>query len=102
MRIINLDGRDWKTAGDFYTALLASIGAPENHAHNVNALIDTMVWGGDTVVKPPYEIRVSETAKLRGRERGEIELLTRLLAEARLEFRSRRGRDIEVSLNILS
>jgi hypothetical protein len=61
-----------------------------------------MIWGGDAVVQPPYEVRVSGTAKLRGHERGEIELLARLLAEARFEFRDRRGRDIEVSLEILS
>lgn len=102
MRIINLNGKNWKTAGDFYTALLAAIGAPEKHARNVNALIDTMIWGGDAVVQPPYEVRVSGTAKLPDHDRHEIELLARLLAEARSEFRNRRGSDIEVSLKVLS
>jgi RNAse (barnase) inhibitor barstar len=58
MRWIELDGGSWTTALDFYTALLGALGAPKGHGRNINALIDSMIWGGMNAVEPPYTIRI--------------------------------------------
>src|SRR5574337_372345 len=98
MRVIELDATNWPTTGDFYDALLAAIGAPEYHGRNLNALVDSMVWGGINAVEPPYVVRISGTAKLPKETCDEIEMAKRVLAEARAEFRALRGSDAEVAI----
>ncbi|WP_436216152.1 barstar family protein [Bradyrhizobium sp. LjRoot220] len=46
MQIIELNAENWRTWRDLYDALLTALGAPEGHGRNLNALIDSMVWGG--------------------------------------------------------
>ena len=53
MRIIDLSATNWKSTLDFYDALLAALGAPRGHGKSVDALIDSMVWGGMNKVEPP-------------------------------------------------
>lgn len=102
MRSIELNAATWKTAHDFYDALLVAIGAPEGHGRNMNALIDSMVWGGINAVKPPYTVRIRGVAVLPNEVREEIELLKRYLAEGRKEFQASRTRDVEVRLETVS
>ena len=64
MRIIELDATKWKTYDDFYNAPLPSIGAPKWHGQNLNALVDSMIWGGINAVDPPYTIRILGAATL--------------------------------------
>ena len=52
MRIIEIDGSDWQSVKDFLTALRAAIGAPDWHGSNVNAFIDSMIWGGINQIEP--------------------------------------------------
>lgn len=47
MRIIDLNAENWKSILDFYDALLPALGAPAWHGHSVNAIIDSMIWGGN-------------------------------------------------------
>ena len=47
MRIIELDAAGWRNVLDFYDALLKALGAPAEHGEGVNALVDSVVWGGD-------------------------------------------------------
>jgi len=96
MRVIELDARNWRTELDFYNALLAALGAPEWHGRNLNALTDSMIYGGINAVEPPYSIRIRGTQKLAKNVRDQLETTKRVLGAARAEFRARRGHDVEV------
>jgi RNAse (barnase) inhibitor barstar len=96
MRVIELDARNWRTELDFYNALLAALGAPEWHGRNLNALTDSMIYGGINAVEPPYSIRIRGTQKLAKDVRDQLETTKRVLGAARAEFRARRGHDVEV------
>jgi len=100
MRIIELDATKWKTVIDFYNALLAAIGAPKWHGISPDALIDSMIWGGINAVEPPYTIRISGAATLPKDVHEAVELAKRVLAEGRMDYRSRRGGDVEVAIEI--
>ena len=100
MHIIELDAARWKKVLDFYDALLAAVGAPKGHGRSVDGLIDSMIWGGMNAIDPPYTVRILDADKLPKDVREEIELVKRELAEARTEFRKRKGRDVEVNFEI--
>lgn len=100
MRIIQLDATKWTTYDDFYNALLPSIGAPEWHGRNLNALVDSMIWGGINAVKPPYAVKISGTTGLPGNVRNHIETAKRALAEGRTDYQKLRGGDVEVAIEI--
>jgi hypothetical protein len=102
MRIIELDATKWKTVVDFYKALLASIGAPAWHGISPDALVDSMIWGGINTVEPPYTVRIYGAAKLPKDVRDEVELTKRVLADGRVDYRSRRSGDVEVVIEIVS
>ena len=102
MRTVNLDAKNWRTGLDFYRALLAELGAPEGHACNLNAIIDSIIWGGANMVEPPYIVRILGTEKIPKDASDEIELVRHCLDQARIEFRVRRGRDVEVGIEIVS
>jgi RNAse (barnase) inhibitor barstar len=96
IRTIELDAKNWTNAPDFYSALLAALGAPKGHGRNLNALIDSMVWGGMNLVEPPCTIRILQTQGLSKDVRDEIEMVKDAIAQARRDFRLRRGSDIEI------
>src|SRR5580693_4282422 len=100
MRAIELDAADWTSASDFYEALFAAIGAPSWHGRNVNALVDSMIYGGINATTAPYTIRVKGCANLPADARTEVELAQHALAEARQDYRASRGHDIEVLLEL--
>ena len=100
MRIIELDATRWRTALDLYDDLLPALGSPEWHGRNINALIDSMIWGGINAVEPPYVVVALNAANLSKDAREEIELLRAALIEAREEFHRRNGHDVEVELKI--
>jgi hypothetical protein len=100
MRIIDLDASNCVTILDFVDALCAVLGSPEWHGRSIDAFIDSMIWGGIDSVNPPYTVRVSGTEKISKDVRDEIELLRRCLAEAREEFRARKGHDVDVNFEV--
>jgi hypothetical protein len=100
MRIIELDATQWKTIIDFYDALLAAVGAPKWHGKSPDALIDSMIWGGINAVEPPYIVKISGAATLPKDVHDRIELIKNVLAEGRMDYRSRRGGDVEVAIEI--
>jgi hypothetical protein len=100
MRTIVLDGSSWSSRIDFYKALLSVLGAPAVHGSSVDALIDSMVYGGMLEANPPYEVLVQNVAPPEVR-RG-VEELSRALAEARRWRKENRGDDAEVTLRLLS
>jgi hypothetical protein len=101
MRIIELDAQRWRTGLDFYRDLLAAVGAPKHHGSNLNAVVDSMIWGGMNTVEPPFTIRVLAANRLPKNVREEIELVKKCLDEGRVEFRTRRGHDVEVNFEIV-
>jgi RNAse (barnase) inhibitor barstar len=100
MLVIDIDATNWRTGDDFYQALLSALGAPKDHGRNVNAVVDSVVWGGINSVQPPYTVRVSGMKNIPKQVREDIELVERCLGEARAEFQTRRGHDVEVHFEI--
>jgi RNAse (barnase) inhibitor barstar len=98
MRVIELDAKSWSTVLDFYDALLAALGAPPWHGTNIDALIDSMVWGGINSVKPPYTIRVKNLSRSPTYVIKEVELAKRALSEARMDHQARSGGDVDVQI----
>jgi hypothetical protein len=100
MRIIDLDGRRWRTALDFYQALLPALGAPSWHGESIDALIDSMVWGEINAVEAPYVVRIFNVEGLAQEVRDHIELASRAVEEGRADFRARKGYDVDVRVEI--
>src|SRR5713101_2430980 len=82
LRIIELDATRWRAALDLYDDLLPALGSPEWHGRNLNALIDSMIWGGINAVEPPYVVVVLNAANLPKDAREEIEFLRGALIKA--------------------
>jgi hypothetical protein len=102
MRAIELDAKNWRTWQDLYDALLAALGAPEWHGRSLNALVDSMVWGGINAVEAPYKIRISGTEKLSKAMLAEIDEVTQALARACAERRALGRGDVEIGFEIAS
>ena len=102
VRTIELDAQGWSTALDFYEALLAAIGAPAWHGMSIDALIDSMVWGGINSVEPPYEVLIHEVQGLADNARQEVGRAEQAIEMARTDFVQRRGHDPGVSLKVIS
>jgi RNAse (barnase) inhibitor barstar len=102
MNIIELKAQDWRTWEDFYGALLVALGAPNEHGRNLNALIDSIVWGGMNAVEPPYKIIILGVEDLSKDIRDEIHALKEGLTRARAERLASGERDVEIALEIKS
>lgn len=53
-----LDPTAWRSSDDFYQALLTTLGAPDWHGHNLDALADSIFTGDINEVDPPFRIIV--------------------------------------------
>jgi hypothetical protein len=98
VRKIELDASDWRTVIDFYEALLSALGAPERHGMNVNALIDSMVWGGINELEPPYAINVTDARNLPSDVKEALIQAIEAIRFGRADHRHRRGHDVNVDL----
>jgi len=59
VRVIDIDGRAWRSQDDFYDAIFRAIGAPEWHGRSLDALDDSMIWHDDiNDLKAPYTLRI--------------------------------------------
>ncbi|WP_244427195.1 barstar family protein [Methyloferula stellata] len=101
MRVIELDATNWKTWEDFYVALLGALGAPEWHGDSVNALVDSMIWGGINEIDPPYKFVVRNLRQAPSDVAEAVEDAKAALARGRADFRTRKGRDIIVDFEII-
>lgn len=97
-RIIEIDGQGWTTALDLYDTLLPAIGAPKEHGENINALVDSMIWGGINTLEPPYEVRIRG---LRNELRWKIEQVQQSIIKQSVDFKIKRGHDPGVSIEIV-
>lgn len=86
MRIIELDASAWPDALGIYEALVAALEAPHWHGRNINALIDSMIYGEINNIDPPYTIRFLNMDKARQPVREEIEAISTTFEEA-LQYR---------------
>lgn len=102
MQTIELHAEEWKSLRDFYDALIRALGGPAWHGRNVNALIDSIVWGDINAINPPYTICIFGVAALSDDLREHIEHLQKAISEHRSEFRAQRGYDVEVGIEIMS
>jgi RNAse (barnase) inhibitor barstar len=64
MKILMLDGTDWKTKDDFYDAFFQAVGAPSWHGRNFNALTDSIATGQINRVELPYSIQITGCEKM--------------------------------------
>jgi RNAse (barnase) inhibitor barstar len=55
---IVVTGTSWLTKEDFYTSLLTSVGAPDWHGHNLDALRDSIIGGDINQVNLPLAFRI--------------------------------------------
>lgn len=101
MRVVELDASDWEDELDFYDALKLALGSCEGHGSSPDAWIDSMVWGGMNAVEAPYIVQISGFSKCIGGVKTEIELLAKVIADARAWRLENRGDDIDVSFRFL-
>lgn len=101
MRHIELDGTKWKSVHEFYDALLRALGSPELHGRNINALVDSMIWGGINRISPPYTVRIYGISSVPKDVRDHIQLARKTILEARSEFRRLRGSEIDVEFEVV-
>lgn len=101
MRLIELDAQNWQSFHDYLDAMKTALGSPEWHGNNVDAFLDSMVWGGINMVEPPYTVRIKNTTGLRIDILEEIEILKKCIEKHRAESVTRRGYDVEVNIDIV-
>ena len=85
MRVIELDAVRWRRALDFYEDLLEALGAPNWHGRNLNALYDSIVWGGINGIEPPYSVRIRNLSQAGADARQEIDVFLAHLPEHEAE-----------------
>lgn len=98
MKVVPLDASGVKTAKQFAKLLQEAIDAIPGHGSSVESFVDSMVFGTMSNLAPPYRIEVTGAS-------GEVEAFAHRVAEAigqaRVERRTRRGEDVEVSLRLM-
>jgi hypothetical protein len=72
MRTFTLDASEWRDPVDFYDSILPLLEAPHWHGVNMNALVDSMFYGGINGVDPPYKIWIKRAANLPENVKTEI------------------------------
>lgn len=100
MTIIKLDASGWLKDSDPYRALLEAINAPSWHGCSVDALIDSMIWGGINGVEPPYVVQIVNLTLVPTQVQEVVHLIQKHLAAARLEFNQIKGRDVAVAIEL--
>ena len=100
-KLIKLDAANWKNALDFYNALLLALGAPEWHGRNINALMDSMIWGEINDVEPPYKVQIYSTKNLPADVTQELKWVEESLAEQRAYCIATRGHDVQADFEII-
>ena len=84
MTEIVIDGAEWKTAADFYSAFLGAVEAPEWHGHNLDALWDSITRGGINGRNLPYTVRVLGTARMAPEARMMLDRFRSLVEDAKI------------------
>lgn len=97
---IELDASSWNTASDFRSALKVAIGAPEWHGDTAGAFLDSIFGGGMNALKPPYIIKVVNTAQLAPALKELVHDLSSAMEATRKRRLTRTGENVAASLEI--
>lgn len=85
MKEVVLDGAGWLTKDDVYDAFFHTVGAPESHGRNFDALRDSIAGGSINQVEVPYRLVFKNYDKIGGEAKGMaddfIDLIHELAAE---------------------
>ena len=100
MRVIFLDATKWERPVDFYKSLLIALESPSGHGLNINALIDSMVYGGINGVEPPYLIQVQNTSQAPEDVMREVKLVEKHIPIARNERMHSSGLDCDIKFEV--
>ena len=98
MKIIDVNAKNLGCTPDFYKALLSELGAPVWHGVSINAVIDSVIYGGINTINPPFTIRVSYSENTSKAVLEEIAILKEQLSIHRREKLLSQDRDTEVDL----
>jgi len=93
MKLITLDGSNWTSAADFYSALLPALHAPTWHGRNLDALYDSLS-GGINGVEPPFHVVIQNGRHLPNAMGSFLEKVVTMFEDARREF----GTDISLEI----
>ena len=93
MKEILLDGAAWQSAEDFYTAFLPTVGAPDWHGHNLDALWDSLGAGGINQVNPPLRVMIRGGARMGTDAKNFVARFQKLVEDLRKD-----GIDVELHL----
>ena len=99
MRVIKLDGSEWKTPIDFAQPLFDAIEQGYPHGLSVNAFIDSMIYRGMGGIEPPYTIRIVNLVGTPQEVRDYISMHIQAIRDARQERAEMYGVDVEVSIS---
>ena len=99
MRIIELDGANWKAPLEFLEALYEGIEQGHPHGLGIDAFVDSMIWRGMGGVEPPYAIRIVNVGSAPKAVTDEIVATSLAIREARRERLSWDGVDVEVTIS---
>lgn len=94
MKVICLDASGWRTADDFYAALLPELGAPDWHGRNLDALYDSLS-GGINELEPPFAVELKHCNRASPALAAFLANVVNVFEDARKEF----GSDVSISLH---
>lgn len=83
MKLIEINAARCQSVEDFYRLLLAELGAPEWHGHNLDALWDSITAGDINHISAPYKVIVGGRQSLAGEITEVIDKIKSLFDEAR-------------------
>jgi hypothetical protein len=98
MNVIEIDASRCWNRKEFARLLQDAIQALPGHGSSIEAFVDSMVFGTMSELAPPYRIVV--LGDLRPEVQAFAADLSNAIGQARLERRTRRGDDVEVSLKV--
>jgi len=82
MKIIKIEACDWKSIDDFYVSIKRSLMSPSWHGDNINALIDSIVYGDINGVTPPFKVIIVGLAGADSEVRSHVMMAAQYLTEA--------------------
>lgn len=99
MKVVKLNAFRWASAQDFYAALLSGLGAPDWHGRNVNALVDSMIYGDINALEQPFRVIVRGLDGANRKAREELRYaIDALVSEG---ARCRLGRDGTATIEVV-
>ena len=95
---IKISARDWTSVQDFYNAVFKAVKAPQWHGASIDALIDSMIWGGINERKPPYVVEILGLDDAPIEIRKHVETFSSAFETSKAEFMATIGHSCDVSV----